>query len=57
MVNGKISTNKRGNKGFGYDPIFIPNNYNKTFGEMNPNLKMLIDHRFKAFSKMKKFFN
>ena len=55
-VRGKISTKKRGRKGFGYDPIFIPNGYSKTFGEMKPKLKMSIDHRFKAFLKIKKFF-
>ncbi len=57
IVNGKISNLKKGKKGFGYDPIFIPNGYKKTFGEMNPKLKMLIDHRSKAFKKIKKFFN
>jgi len=56
MILGKISQKKRGNKGFGYDPIFIPNGYDKTFGEMKPKLKMSIDHRFKAFHKIKKFF-
>jgi XTP/dITP diphosphohydrolase len=56
IVNGKISTKKKGKNGFGYDPIFIPNGYTKTFGEMNPKLKMSIDHRFKAFLKIKKFF-
>ena len=56
MVKGKISTKKKGNKGFGYDPIFIPNGYSKTFGEMKPKLKMSIDHRFKAFRKIRKFF-
>ena len=50
IVKGKISATKRGNKGFGYDPIFIPDGYNKTFGEMEPKLKMSIDHRFKAYS-------
>ena len=55
-IKGKISTKKKGNKGFGYDPIFIPNGFNKTFGEMKPELKMSIDHRFKAFLKIKKFF-
>ena len=57
MVKGKISTKKRGNNGFGYDPIFIPDGFDKTFGEMNPILKMSIDHRFRAFCKIKKFFN
>ena len=56
IVKGKISTKKKGNNGFGYDPIFIPNGYEKTFGEMQPKLKMSIDHRFKAFLKIKKFF-
>ena len=57
IVKGKISTKKKGNNGFGYDPIFIPDGYDKTFGEMKPKLKMSIDHRFKAFFKIKKFFN
>jgi XTP/dITP diphosphohydrolase len=56
IVKGKISITKKGKKGFGYDPIFIPNGYTKTFGEMNPKLKMSIDHRFKAFHKLKNFF-
>ena len=56
-VQGKILTKKKGNKGFGYDPIFVPSGYSKTFGEMKPNLKMSIDHRFKAFINIKKFFN
>ena len=57
IVKGKISTKKRGNNGFGYDPIFIPDGFDKTFGEMNPKLKMSIDHRFRAFRKIKKLFN
>ncbi len=56
-VEGKISKNARGNRGFGYDPIFIPNGYTKTFGEMNPKLKMSIDHRNQAFKKMKNLFD
>ena len=47
---------KKGINGFGYDPIFIPNGYKKTFGEMDIKLKMSIDHRFKAFKKIKFFF-
>ena len=57
IVEGKISTKKRGNNGFGYDPIFIPNGFDKTFGEMKLKSKMTIDHRFKAFLKIKNFFN
>ena len=57
MVRGKISPIKKGKNGFGYDPIFIPEGYKKTFGEMSPKLKMSIDHRFKAFKKIKKYFS
>ena len=56
IIKGKISTKKKGKKGFGYDPIFIPDGYTKTFSEMEPNLKMSIDHRSKAFNKIKNFF-
>ena len=56
VVKGKISTEKKGKNGFGYDPIFIPDGYNQTFGEMESKLKMSIDHRFKAYLKIKKFF-
>ena len=56
VVNGRISIKRRGKNGFGYDPIFIPEGYKLTFGQMKPRLKMLIDHRSKAFIKIKKFF-
>ncbi len=56
VVNGKISRIKKGKNGFGYDPIFIPNGSNLTFGQMVPNIKHKIDHRAKAFKKIKKFF-
>ena len=55
-VNGTISNKPKGNKGFGYDPIFIPLNKKKTFGQMSPKDKCKIDHRFKAFKKIKKLF-
>ena len=55
-VSGKISTKPKGNKGFGYDPIFIPKGYKKTFGEMKADFKDKISHRYKAFSKIKKYF-
>ena len=55
-VNGKISKKPKGNNGFGYDPIFVPNGYKKTFGEMKASLKDKISHRYKAFNKIKKYF-
>ncbi len=55
VIKGKIALKKKGKNGFGYDPIFIPDGHTMTFGEMKPELKMSIDHRFKAFSKIKKF--
>jgi len=54
-VEGIISDKPRGKNGFGYDPIFIPINKNKTFGEMKPTQKYKLDHRSKAFKKIKKF--
>ena len=55
-VEGKISPIPKGTNGFGYDPIFVPFNRNLTFGEMKSEQKYKIDHRFKAFKKIKKFF-
>jgi len=54
-VEGYISTKPKGENGFGYDPIFIPKNKRKTFGEMNSLQKYKIDHRYVAFKKIKKF--
>ena len=55
-IKGYISYKKKGKNGFGYDPIFKPLNKKITFGEMMPKEKYKIDHRFKAFKKIKKFF-
>ena len=55
-IEGYISTKIKGKNGFGYDSIFIPNGKNLTFGEMSPLQKYKIDHRSKAFKKIKKFF-
>ena len=54
-VEGTISDKPRGKNGFGYDPIFIPIDKKKTFGEMKPAQKYNLDHRSKAFKKIKKF--
>ena len=55
-IEGSISKIKKGKNGFGYDPIFIPKNHKLTFGEMIPSKKYRIDHRNKAFKKIKRFF-
>ena len=55
-IEGMISTEPKGNNGFGYDPIFIPNGKKFTFGEISKSTKYKIDHRFNAFKKIKKFF-
>ena len=55
-IEGYISPSMKGKNGFGYDPIFIPKEKKVTFGEMKPFQKYKIDHRFKAFKKIKKFF-
>jgi len=52
-IEGNISPPK-GNNGFGYDPIFIPQGYLKTFAEMNYKEKLLIDHRYIAYKKLEK---
>jgi XTP/dITP diphosphohydrolase len=54
-VEGYISPKSKGKNGFGYDPIFIPKNRRKTFGEMSSIQKYKIDHRFIAFKKIRKF--
>ena len=54
-VEGIISSRPKGSNGFGYDPIFIPLKKNKTFAEMKPSKKYRLDHRYKAFKKIKKF--
>ena len=55
IINGEITYNKIGNKGFGYDSIFRPNNSVKTFGEMSFVEKNKISHRAIAINKLKKF--
>ena len=57
IVNGNVSSTKRGTNGFGYDPIFLPKNYKQTFGEMEKKSKYKIDHRAKAYLKICKIFN
>ncbi|MFM1912681.1 MAG: hypothetical protein RIR51_519 [Bacteroidota bacterium] len=54
-IKGRIISNKRGNQGFGYDPIFIPEGFEKTFGEMSLAEKNTIAHRARALEKFKIF--
>ncbi|RMF70532.1 MAG: RdgB/HAM1 family non-canonical purine NTP pyrophosphatase [Alphaproteobacteria bacterium] len=51
-VDGQIVWPPRGNKGFGYDPIFVPEGHDLTFGEMEPAAKHAISHRADAFARM-----
>lgn len=55
IVNGQITKEKRGATGFGYDPIFVPDNYTKTFAEMGNDIKNTISHRAEAVKKLSAF--
>ncbi|MDB5444261.1 MAG: xanthosine triphosphate pyrophosphatase [Phenylobacterium sp.] len=52
-ADGTLSFPPRGTKGFGYDPIFIPEGFSETFGEMDPTAKDRMSHRARAFEKLK----
>jgi len=54
-VNGVIAESEFGDKGFGYDPIFIPENYTTTFGELGAEIKNAISHRARALQAMHDF--
>jgi XTP/dITP diphosphohydrolase len=57
ICEGTIIDERKGNNGFGYDPVFIPNGSNKTFAEMDTDEKNKYSHRKKAMSKMIDFLN
>jgi XTP/dITP diphosphohydrolase len=53
QVHGTLTFPPRGTRGFGYDPIFVPQGYSETFGEMDPAAKDAMSHRARAFAKLK----
>ncbi len=55
IIKGKIIEEKRGSQGFGYDPIFVPEGYERTFAEMSIAEKSLISHRALAFEQLTKY--
>ena len=55
IVNGEITHEKRGEKGFGYDPVFKPNGYDGTFAELGVDVKNQISHRALAVQKLVKY--
>ena len=55
IVKGNITKGKRGSGGFGYDPIFKPEGFTQTFGELPPNTKNAISHRGRAIEKLANF--
>ncbi|KAA6440532.1 RdgB/HAM1 family non-canonical purine NTP pyrophosphatase [Dyadobacter flavalbus] len=52
VVNGRIISERRGTNGFGYDPIFVPDGFDRTFAEMSMQEKSALSHRGLAFSKL-----
>ncbi len=52
IINGTIINEKRGANGFGYDPLFVPDGYDKTFAELDSSIKNTISHRAIAFKKL-----
>ena len=54
-VDGYIATKNRGTEGFGYDPLFIPEGYDKSFAELGEDIKNQISHRARAVRKLAEY--
>ena len=57
IVEGQIADRPRGSHGFGYDPIFVPNGFQQTFGQLRPAEKNQLSHRARALEKLRAFLN
>lgn len=55
IVDGSIATEKHGTAGFGYDPIFVPEGYDKSFAELGESIKNSISHRARAVAKLAEY--
>jgi XTP/dITP diphosphohydrolase len=55
IVEGQIADRPRGSRGFGYDPIFVPKGFQRTFGELGPAEKNQLSHRARALEKLRAF--
>lgn len=55
IINGTITLTPKGNSGFGYDPVFVPDGYDKTFAELGDDIKNKISHRALAVNKLYEF--
>lgn len=55
IVEGSITTEKKGENGFGYDPVFVPKGYDKTFAELGNDVKNKISHRARAVEQLEAF--
>lgn len=53
-VEGHLLLEKRGQNGFGYDPLFVPQGYDETFGEIDPKIKNMISHRAGALAELRR---